>query len=52
MDEVMYNDRGNRLTMIKRPEESLSHKLIDSLTPDDSPASSSSSTDDDRADNE
>ena len=37
MDEVMYNDRGNRLTMIKRPEETLDHKLIDSLTPDDSP---------------
>ena len=37
MDEVMYNDRGNRLTMIKRPEETLDHKLIDTLTPDDSP---------------
>ena len=42
MDEVMYNDRGNRLTMIKRPEETLDHKLIESLTPDDSPARSSS----------
>lgn len=37
MDEVMYNERGNRLTMIKRPEETLEHKLIDQLTPDDSP---------------
>jgi CheY-like chemotaxis protein len=37
MDEVMYNERGNRLTMIKRPEETLDHRLIDSLTPDDSP---------------
>jgi CheY-like chemotaxis protein len=36
MDEVRYNERGNRLTMIKRPEETLDHKLIDSLTPDDS----------------
>jgi anti-sigma regulatory factor (Ser/Thr protein kinase)/ActR/RegA family two-component response regulator len=36
MDEVRYNDRGNRLTMIKRPEETLDHELIDSLTPDDS----------------
>ncbi len=38
MDEVIYNDRGNRLTMIKRPEETLDHKLIDQLTPDDSDA--------------
>jgi anti-sigma regulatory factor (Ser/Thr protein kinase)/ActR/RegA family two-component response regulator len=36
MDEVIYNERGNRLTMIKRPEETLDHKLIDSLTPNDS----------------
>lgn len=35
MDEVMYNERGNRLTMIKRPEETLDHKLIESLAPDD-----------------
>ena len=49
MDEVMYNDRGNRLTMIKRPEETLDHKLIDTLTPDDSPPRRSSN--DDRADN-
>ena len=46
MDEVMYNDRGNRLTMIKRPEETLDQKLIDSLTPDDSPARSSTAPDD------
>lgn len=38
MDEVMYNERGNRLTMIKRPEDSLDKRLIDSLTPDDQPA--------------
>src|SRR5918998_2629776 len=42
MEEVMYNDGGNRLTMIKRPEETLDHKLIESLAPDDSPASSNS----------
>ncbi|MCA1616177.1 MAG: ATP-binding protein, partial [Acidobacteria bacterium] len=47
MDEVMYNERGNRLTMIKRPEETLDHKLIDTLTPDDSPPRRSA---DDRAD--
>ncbi|MGI9108069.1 MAG: ATP-binding protein [Pyrinomonadaceae bacterium] len=35
MDEVAYNERGNRLTMIKRPEGSFDQKLIDSLTPDD-----------------
>jgi anti-sigma regulatory factor (Ser/Thr protein kinase)/ActR/RegA family two-component response regulator len=34
MDEVYYNERGNRLTMVKRPEESLESELIDSLTPD------------------
>ncbi|MFN2596170.1 MAG: ATP-binding protein [Pyrinomonadaceae bacterium] len=38
MDEVMYNERGNRLTMIKRPEETLEHKLIDKLTPEDDDA--------------
>jgi len=52
MDEVMYNERGNRLTMIKRPEETLSHKLIDSLTPDASPASSNNNnTAADKSDN-
>ena len=35
MDEVEYNERGNRLTMIKRPESSLESELIDSLTPTD-----------------
>ena len=35
MDEVEYNERGNRLTMVKRPESSLDAELIDSLTPDD-----------------
>jgi serine/threonine-protein kinase RsbW len=35
MDEVAYNERGNRLTMVKRPEESFDNKLIDSLTPED-----------------
>jgi CheY-like chemotaxis protein/anti-sigma regulatory factor (Ser/Thr protein kinase) len=35
MDEVKYNERGNRLTMVKRPEETLDHELIESLTPDE-----------------
>lgn len=35
MDEVEYNERGNRLTMVKRPEGSLDSELIDSLTPDE-----------------
>src|SRR2546423_1057307 len=35
MDEVEYNDRGNRLTMVKRPEASLEHDLIETLTPPD-----------------
>jgi serine/threonine-protein kinase RsbW len=39
MDEVEYNERGNRLTMVKRPESSLDHELIETLTPtDDDPA--------------
>ncbi|MDT4965712.1 MAG: hypothetical protein QOJ64_449, partial [Acidobacteriota bacterium] len=29
MDEVIYNERGNRLTMIKRPEDSLESELIE-----------------------
>src|SRR5215213_3448745 len=33
MDEVEYNERGNRLTMVKRPESSLDHELMESLTP-------------------
>ena len=41
MDEVEYNERGNRLTMVKRPESSLDHELIESLTPpDDAPEKS------------
>ena len=35
MDEVEYNERGNRLTMVKRPEISLDAELIKSLAPDD-----------------
>jgi serine/threonine-protein kinase RsbW len=35
MDEVEYNERGNRLTMVKRPESSLDAELIKSLTPPD-----------------
>jgi CheY-like chemotaxis protein len=35
MDEVKYNDRGNRLTMVKRPEDSLESDLIEALTPDE-----------------
>jgi serine/threonine-protein kinase RsbW len=35
MDEVEYNERGNRLTMVKRPEDSLETDLIKALTPDD-----------------
>ena len=35
MDEVSYNERGNRLTMVKRPEESLEADLIESLSPPD-----------------
>ncbi len=43
MDEVTYNERGNKLTMIKRPEQSLDAELIDSLSPadDDHPTSNS-----------
>jgi CheY-like chemotaxis protein len=40
MDEVAYNERGNRLTMVKRPEQTLESDLIESLAPtaDDIPA--------------
>src|SRR5918998_1452915 len=31
MDEVKYNERGNRLTMIKRPEDSFENDLIESI---------------------
>ncbi|HVF56541.1 MAG TPA: ATP-binding protein [Pyrinomonadaceae bacterium] len=42
MDEVKYNERGNRLTMVKRPENSLEAELIDSLTPSDEPSAPNS----------
>jgi serine/threonine-protein kinase RsbW len=35
MDEVEYNARGNRLTMVKRPEDSIEADLIESLSNDD-----------------
>src|ERR687884_949317 len=36
MDEVEYNERGNRLTMIKRPEDnSFDARLIEALTHED-----------------
>jgi anti-sigma regulatory factor (Ser/Thr protein kinase)/ActR/RegA family two-component response regulator len=38
MDEVKYNERGNSLTMIKRPESSLDHEVIETLGPDDDTA--------------
>jgi CheY-like chemotaxis protein len=41
MDEVAYNERGNRLTMVKRPDASLEHDLIESLTPDEKTADKS-----------
>jgi len=41
MDEVKYNERGNRLTMVMRPEGSLESELIDALTPDASSAPNS-----------
>ncbi len=42
MDEVQYNERGNRLTMVKRPEASFEKDLIEALDTDlhaDKPAS-------------
>jgi serine/threonine-protein kinase RsbW len=33
MDAVEYNERGNRLTMVKRADPTLEHELIESLTP-------------------
>ncbi|HEX3558206.1 MAG TPA: ATP-binding protein [Pyrinomonadaceae bacterium] len=42
MDEVEYNERGNRLTMVKRPESSLEHDLIETLTPPDDASSEKS----------
>jgi anti-sigma regulatory factor (Ser/Thr protein kinase)/ActR/RegA family two-component response regulator len=38
MDEVKYNERGNRLTMVKRPEDNFEKDLIESLTADDTRA--------------
>ena len=38
MDEVSYNERGNRLTMVKRPEGSLDAGIIEALAPDDQSA--------------
>jgi serine/threonine-protein kinase RsbW len=35
MDEVQYNERGNRLTMVKRPEDTLDAELIEALGQDD-----------------
>jgi serine/threonine-protein kinase RsbW len=35
MDEVEYNERGNRLTMVKRPEDTLDADLIDALSKDE-----------------
>lgn len=35
MDEVKYNERGNQLTMVKRPEDSFDKDLIESLASDD-----------------
>lgn len=35
MDEVEYNARGNRLTMVKRPEDSLDTDLIEALSKDE-----------------
>ena len=33
MDVVEYNERGNRLTMVKRPDPSLESELIETLSP-------------------
>ena len=41
MDEVEYNERGNRLTMVKRPEQSLEAELLTTLAPDDISATNS-----------
>nr|MBA3442240.1 ATP-binding protein [Pyrinomonadaceae bacterium] len=38
MDEVQYNERGNRLTMVKRAEGSFEADFIDSLVPTSKPA--------------
>jgi serine/threonine-protein kinase RsbW len=38
MDEVEYNAQGNRVKMVKRPEESLPAQPVESPTPDDTEA--------------
>ena len=35
MDEVEYNARGNRLTMVKRPDDALGTELVETFTTDD-----------------
>jgi CheY-like chemotaxis protein len=35
MDEVAYNARGNRLTMVKRPDDALGRELLEAFSPDD-----------------
>jgi serine/threonine-protein kinase RsbW len=37
MDEVQYNDRGNRLTMVKRPDGSLGPEVFEPSTSEDKP---------------
>lgn len=38
MDEVFYNERGNRLTMVKRPDKSLESDLIESISAKEDPS--------------
>jgi CheY-like chemotaxis protein len=35
MDEVAYNARGNRLTMVKRPDDALGTQLVETFASDD-----------------
>ena len=35
MDEVEYNEQGNRVKMVKRPESPVKGQLVDPTTPDD-----------------
>ena len=44
MDQVEYNERGNSLTMIKRPESSFDNELIESLAPADDDSSAPHNT--------
>ena len=39
MDEVEYNAQGNRVKMVKRPEESFTAQPVESATTNDNPAS-------------